>query len=536
MDFRTIWTGSNRETGCAGPVRLAPIDWVWPLAILTVVLLVAYFPTFIFQYMFGDDYNEVYRGGSLRWLVADSGRPMRYFILQTTALIFRANPEILLLPKIMLLLRFAAFILVLSCALAFYYFIKHSEVLEKYAIAVTAILFTTPAFIIKSTYFIYTVQYLALLSVVLAFYLGFYRPLIKGRLSIPGPTMAIILYVLAFSIYQAMIFYVGALIILLLLFHKSISIKSYRVHLLSFAIQAVCSYFVYKLTTALVIKYYGLEAMGRYSGGLKFIASNFNHIFSPDIWTVFAHWVYLEPVLMQWGIIVILFSLGICLYTIYENRRTRNYGETIEKGGYLLLCLFFALISYLASPRVNYSQSGPAMCAIFFILIYSISCFWKFFLGRRLKSKNEQLKMMATISGTAISVFSACSTVSTMAYHNCLELAHIETEIAKHHDSDLDEIVQVVPFLRKWKVPELCYSVPCKGEFAWKMTSLVDGAKSQLIFVKDLLCRDDRQCSDKNINITRVVDVPEQLDKDVILVDMRPLYKMHERRRALQQY
>jgi hypothetical protein len=517
------------------PVLLAPIDWVHPLFMLTVLLLIAYFPTFIFHCMFGDDYNEIYHGGSLRWLVADSGRPMRYFILQITALIFRANPEILLLPKIIVLLRCTAFILVLSNALAFYYFIKNSEVLEKYAIAITAILFTTPAFIIKSTYFIYTVQYFALLPVVFAFYLGFYRPLNKGRLNIQGAAIAITFYTLAFSIYQIMVFYVGALIILLLLFHRSINIKSYRVHMLSFAIQAMCSYFLYKLTTMLAIQYYGLEATGRYSGGLKSIVSNFDHVFSSDAWTIFAHWVYLEPVLMQWALIVIVFSVGICLYTIYKSRKTRSYKETLEKGGYLLGCLFFSLISYIASPRVNYSQTGPAMCAIFFILIYSIRCFWRSFPGRRLTSKNALFKIIATVSVTAISILSANSTVSSMAYFNALELAHIETEIAKHHDSDLKEIVQVVPFIKKWKVPELCYTVPCKGEFAWKMTSLVNGAKSQLFFVKDLLCKDNQQCSDKNIKIKRVVKAPERLDKDAVLVDMRPLYRMHQRRGLLHQ-
>jgi hypothetical protein len=173
------------------------------------------------------------------------------------------------------------------------------------------------------------------------------------------------------------------------------------------------------------------------------------------------------------------------------------------------------------------------MCATLMIFVYSINKFWNLFIERHIKFNKEAVKLTAAAAVAAVCVISANFTVSSIAYHNSLELAFIEAELAKHNDYEFNEIIQVVPFLKKWKIPELCYKVPCKGEFAWKMTSIVDGAVSQLRFARELVCGGDEVCSERRLKITRVITPPDSVKENTAVIDMRPLYKMYKHRADL---
>ena len=504
--------------------------WVWPIAILGILLLWAYFPTFVFQYMFGDDYGEIFGGGSRNWMIAATGRPLRYLIVKITSYFFRSNPEVFLMTDLMLVMRSAAFVIVLITSSAFFYLFVSAGIRKRYAVIFTAILFTTPAFIIKSVYFIYTVQYLSLLAVMAGFYFGFLHPLKKDFLDIRGAVIAVLCYAVSMSIYQAMIFYVGAFILLFLLFSNARKLSFYRIHMASCTVQMVGAYLVYKLTTAMTMHYYGLEPYSRFSGGLKRIFENMALDLTSDFWVTFAHWVYAEKYLAQWGVAVILISASAFLYWIYSHIGSLRFWEVFERNIYLLGSLSFAFLSYFAQPRPIYSQSGPAMCASLFVLIYSINFLWQNLLSPRLKSNGSWYKMAAASTVAGICIISANSSASSIAYYNSLEVDYIQTQIAKHDDATVNEIIQVVPYLKKWKTPELCFKVPCKGEFALKMTSLVGAANQQLRFARALRCKKDSACFQKIKKTTRVLKMPEKMEEGTAIIDMRPLYEMYKRR------
>lgn len=128
-----------------------------------------------------------------------------------------------------------------------------------------------------------------------------------------------------------------------------------------------------------------------------------------------------------------------------------------------------------------------------------------------------------------ICLISANAAVSSIAFQGALELAFIKAELARHENKEITKIVQVVPFLKKWRTPELCKNTPCKGEFSWKMTSLVDGAIRQLEFVRNLLCGQDEICSERPLKIMRVLMPPAKVEANTAIVDMRPLYDMYKR-------
>lgn len=504
-------------------------DSYLPFVLLFLALLTAYLPTFTFEYMFGDDYNEIYSGGSLKWILANTGRPLRYLITQFTALAFRSTPEILSLSSSVFLFRCVVFAGVVVLSMMFHFYFSRAGMPKYYAVVLSIILFTTPAFIIKSSYFIYAVQYIALLMVLVGFYFGFYLPVTKGISLKKGAAVAAICYALSLSIYQAMIFYVGALLILFMLFSKTTKASRYRVHLVSFGIQFGCAYLFYELTTMLALRFYGLEKVGRYGGGPGWLFSKLKLLFSPDFSINFAYWVYAEKYMVVWAIFVIVLALFMAICRVYQNRELLTLKEVVEKFVTMGGCLSFSFLSYLVQPRINYSQTGPAMCATLMIFIFAINQFWNLFIRRHIRLGNEFLKPALAFSVAVVCVISANATVSSIAFQGSLELAMIKAELAKQENKEITEIVQVVPYLRRWMIPELCADVPCQGEFAWKMTSLVDGAGSQLKFVRDLLCGDDENCTERPLKITRTLTPPAEVEADAVVVDMRPLYGMYKR-------
>ena len=500
-----------------------------PFILFFLALLAAYLPTFTFEYMFGDDYNEFYAGGSLTWMMAHTGRPLRYLITQFTASIFRASPEIISLSNCVFLFRSIVLGLVVTLSTAFYFYFTRSGISKYYSFVLSLILFTTPAFIIKSSFFIYAVQYIALILVLVGFYFGFYRPKIKGDSPINGAVLATICYALSLSIYQAMIFYVGALFILFLLYFKATNVSAYRIHIFSFGVQVICAYLIYELATVLVLQFYGLEKIGRYADGFHSLFAKSTLLFSTDFSINFAYWVYAEGWMEGWAIFVIFLVIFMAIHRICEKRKRLRSKEVMEKVAYIAGFLSFASLSYLVQPRINYSQTGPAMCTTLIIFIYAINHFWNRFIAKHIPVGGEFLKPALALFVAVICLISANAAVSSIAFQGALELAFIKAELARHENKEITKIVQVVPFLKKWRTPELCKNTPCKGEFSWKMTSLVDGAIRQLEFVRNLLCGQDEICSERPLKIMRVLMPPAKVEANTAIVDMRPLYDMYKR-------